>query len=156
MLQSIPNKMFDILRSVKRITGLDKKKTSEEQPVKESAQKKIDKLSSFFSGLFENAVNEFGRIHEKTKNLKEANFNLGMKYLEEGNIKEAAFRFKFTKKFWPEYYEAYYQLIVCLTLLKKFQDVEKIKQELLDKAPNYKEKIDYITQNEQPISNPNA
>jgi pentatricopeptide repeat protein len=153
--------MFDIFRSIKRIAGLDKKNNKkqknsqnqkkENQSEESVGKKKIDQVANLFGKMFENVIDEFGNIRQKTKNLQETNFNLGMKYLKDGNLKEAIFRFKITKKFWPEFYEAYYQLIVCLVLNKNFEEAEKIKKELLDKDASYQEKIDLIAHNSQSL-----
>ncbi len=140
--------MFDIIRSIKKITGLHKKEQVEikdpEQPPVEVLSHKIDKISNFFDSTWAYIAVEFEIIREKFKDLSKANYDLGMKHLDEGNIKEAIFRFKITKKFWPNNYEAYYQLIYCLFLEHEFEAAQKIIDELLEKNPSYKAKIDQL------------
>ncbi len=140
--------MFDIFRSVKKITGLRKK---EQDYIKEPKlapaqvlESKIDKLSNFFDRFFAYVVVEYRIIKEKLKDLSKTNYNLGIRYLEEGNLKEAIFRFKITKKFWPHNYEAYYELIYCLVLSNEFEEAQKVVDELLKKCPDYKERIDQL------------
>ena len=81
---------------------------------------------------------------KKIQDLSKTNYNLGIKHLEEGNLKEAIFRFKITKKFWPHNYEAYYELIYCLILENEFEEAQKVIDELLEKSPDYKERIDQL------------
>ena len=142
--------MFDIFRSVKRITGFGKKS---ENPEKSVIQDKTEKVSGFFNKLIEQILEEIENIREKSKNLEETNLNLGISHLEKGNLKEAIFRFKITKKFWPKCYEAYYQLIVCLILSHKLTEAEKVKNELLTKKPSYQHKIDMIMKSSEPLQN---
>ena len=68
------------------------------------------------------------------------------------NIKEAIFRFKITKKFWPQNYEAYYELIYCLLLEGEFESAQKVIDDLLEKSPDYKERIDQLLSPEEPDS----
>lgn len=153
--------MFDIVRSIKRIAGFDNKKPNQEKAElpdlpnkKHFLDRKIEEVSSFFGNTCDGIVTEFNSIKEKSKNLSATNYDLGMQYLEEGNLKEAIFRFKITKKFWPDNYEAYYQLIICLILNYDFDEAQKVIDELLEKNPNYKEKIDQLTGNVSSSLNP--
>jgi len=146
--QSKPNKMFDIIRSIKKITGLHKKEPVENKEPKvstaQSLERKIDKISHFMDNLFSWAVVEYQTIKNKSKDLSKTNYELGIKHLENGNLREAIFRFKITKKFWPENYEAYYELIYCLIMEGDFEEAQKVIEELLEKRPDYKEKIDQL------------
>jgi thioredoxin-like negative regulator of GroEL len=45
------------------------------------------------------------------------------------------------KKFWPENYEAYYQLAYCLILEEKFDKAEEIITELLQKNSDYEDRV---------------
>ena len=76
-------------------------------------------------------------VKTKVSNLLETNYNLGLKHLEKGNISDAIFRFRFIKKFWPEHFDAYYQLAYSLTLNKRPFEAKKILTELLVKKPDY-------------------
>lgn len=105
---------------------------------------KIDALSGFIDKVFKAAIAEYKIIRQKMQNLSQTNYNLGMKHLNEGNLKEAIFRFKITKKFWPENYEAYYQLIYCMILVHNFKSAQIVINELLEKNPSYQPKIDQL------------
>ncbi|MES2677641.1 MAG: tetratricopeptide repeat protein [Pseudomonadota bacterium] len=150
--------MFDIIRSIKRIAGSNNqndKNQSEKQAVGatsevENSAHKIDKLSGFFGKIFDNIVAEFHIIKEKSQDLSTTNYNLGIQHLEDGDLKEAIFRFKITKKFWPNNYDAYYQLIICLILNHDFDEAQIVIEDLLEKCPAYQEKIDQILGNEKP------
>ncbi len=83
---------------------------------------------------------EFFNIKQKLNNLLETNYTLGMKHLERGNLTDATFRFAFIKKFWPDYFDAYYQLAYCLTLNKKLFKARAVLQDLLSKKPDYDQK----------------
>jgi len=146
--------MFDIFRSIKKISGLEKKPEIRivDQPAKENiVEKKIDKLSNFFDKAFNHIISEYSSIRKKAQDLSTANYNLGMRHLENGNVKEAIFRFKITKKFWPQNYEAHYQLIACLILNKDFDEAQKIIDDLLEKSPAYQEKIGKLLKNSKPV-----
>lgn len=106
--------------------------------------KKLDNLSGFIHKSFAYFIVEYRIIKEKLKDLSRTNYDLGMKHLEEGNIKEAIFRFKITKKFWKDNYDAYYQLIYCLILDNKFEAAQKVIDELLQRNPGSKTKIDQL------------
>ncbi|MFT5703001.1 MAG: tetratricopeptide (TPR) repeat protein [Rickettsiales bacterium] len=149
--------MLNILKSVKKFAGFDKKT----EPVKTQSSKeiignKINKISDFFGSSLDNAVEEFKNIRAKSKNLYTTNYDLGSKYLEEGNLKEAIFRFRITKKLFPKKYEAHYQLIICLVLNGNFNKAEKLMIELLEEAPEYKEKIDLIVGNSENLKTVNT
>lgn len=137
--------MFNIFKSVKKLVGSGKdlgKDQDQSTEDKNILSEKIGKLSNLFDDGLNYVVSEYTSIKEKSKDLSATNLNLGMKYLEEGNINEAIFRFKITKKFWPDNYEAWYQLIICLILKEKFEEAEKLMRELSEKSPEYKAKIE--------------
>ncbi|MFT6077661.1 MAG: tetratricopeptide (TPR) repeat protein [Myxococcota bacterium] len=130
--------MFGLFKSIKRTAGFDQEnKESGNNVIKKSSRK----LSKFVDNFFSKKVEEFKMIFEKSKDLSTTNYNLGMKYLDEGNLKEAIFRFKVTKKFWPENYEACYQLAVCLMLDGKTDKAKKVIDQLIQKAPHYQKRI---------------
>ncbi|MFT7098836.1 MAG: tetratricopeptide (TPR) repeat protein [Rickettsiales bacterium] len=132
---------------IKRAFGFGKRsedessKDPENESIGDVFKKAPGKISGAVDNFFSKAVEEFGSIMEKSKDLSSTNYNLGMKYLDEGNIKEAIFRFKITKKFWPDNHEAYYQLIVCFVLQGKTEKAKKVADELLKIAPQYRGKI---------------
>ena len=101
---------------------------------------KIDVISGFISNKINDAIAEYGLIREKLKDLRQTNYNLGVKHLENGNISEAVFRFKIVKKFWPHYYEAYYQLAYALILSDKIDQARIVIDQLVEKDPSYQAK----------------
>jgi tetratricopeptide (TPR) repeat protein len=96
-----------------------------------------DKLSKFLEEKFSAAQDEFFVIKDKCGNLEETNYKLGLKHLEKGNLSEAIFRFRITKKFWPQRFDAYYHLAYSLALKQKYRDAEQVLQELLVKNSSY-------------------
>jgi tetratricopeptide (TPR) repeat protein len=140
--------MFDIIRSIKKITGLHKQEPVEDKEPKvapvQALEHRIDKVSHFMDNVFAYVIAEYQAIKNKSKNLSKTNYELGIKHLEQGNLQEAIFRFKITKKFWPENYEAYYELIYCLIMEQDLEEAQKVIDELLEKRPDYKERIDQL------------
>ena len=101
-----------------------------------SLKEKSQEFSDFIGNKIEQAKNEFFTIKDKCNNLPEANYKLGLKHLENGNLSDAIFRFRFTKKFWPNYYDTYYQLAYCLVLDNKSQEAKKILEDLAQRNPS--------------------
>lgn len=117
--------MFKIFR--KMIVG-----TPKEPEVGEIKLSLMDKIHTKAEALFgfvqtkaKETVDEFGDVRSKVSNLLETNYNLGLRHLEKGNISDAVFRFRFVKKFWPEYLDAYYQLGYALALNKRPFEAKK-------------------------------
>ncbi len=77
-------------------------------------------------------------MREKCKNLLETNYQLGLKHIDNGNISEAIFRFRFINKFWPEHQDSYYQLAYCLVLKRQIIKAKVVLEILLTKNPNHK------------------
>lgn len=127
-----------------------KKPAKEDSTVKfaNTLKEKSQSFSSLLGDKFEQAKNEFFTIKDKCNNLLETNYNLGEKHLARGNLKEAVFRFRFIKKFWPKHYDSQYKLAYCLTLDKKPEEAKKVLEELLIQNPDYdpqaKELLDLI------------
>ena len=139
--------MFGFIKSIKKFSGFEQKPTesnTEEKPKESPLEQKIEKLANFFDKATAHVTAEYKSIREKSKDLSNTNYNLGMKYLESGNLKEAIFRFKVTKKFWPHNYESYYQLAICLILSEHFDEAHKVIDELLEKSPDYQERVDKL------------
>ncbi len=133
---------------LKKLIGKsDNKKNAEEKRVG-ALREKVGKLSHFFEEKFYEAHDEFFILKDKFKNLRETNYKVGLKHLENDNLSEAIFRFRFMKKFWPDFFDAYYQLAYCLVLNNKLFDAKQVLVELLSKNPNYdpkgKELLDEI------------
>lgn len=100
-------------------------------------REKSAKLTQFLGDKFYSVGEEFSTIKKKCENLRETNYNLGLKHLENGHLSDAIFRFRFIKKFWPDLYDAYYQLAYCLVLNDEPRKAKEVLQELLVKKPDY-------------------
>ncbi len=109
---------------------------------------KSQNLLSFTNQKIEQAKDEFFTIKGKFNNLLETNYKLGLKHLENGNLSEAIFRFRFINKFWPNHLDSYYQLAHCLVLKNKFPEAKKVLETLVNKDSQYgnnvKELLDLI------------
>ena len=123
------------------------KKHSDPKEVVENSNKKenvfLGKFKILSNTLCERADivrKEILTVRERSKNLRKSNYELGLKHLENGDLSDAIFRFRFIKKFWPDLYDAYYQLAYCLVLKKKPAEAKMILEELLLKKPDYEEK----------------
>lgn len=111
-----------------------------------------DKLTKFLGEKIDAAQNEFFSIKDKCGNLKETNYKLGLKHLEKGNLSEAIFRFRITKKFWPQCFDAYYQLAYSLTLKKKYREANEVLKELLLKDSSYNAKAQELLEHLKKLS----
>ncbi len=112
---------------------------------------KLVDISDNISNLINKEISD---IAQKTKDLKKTNHDLALKHLKKGNISEASFRFWIMTKFWPDYYDAYYERAYCLyienkisksrkvleVLLKKNSHLQQKAQELMDKLDSLEEK----------------
>ena len=104
-----------------------------------------NKALEFASNKIDELRNEYFLIKEKTSNLLQTNYELGLRHMEKGNLSDAIFRFRFIKFFWPEFYDAYYLLAYCLYIDRKFIKSKKIIDLLMEKQPNYdKRAIDLL------------
>jgi len=111
---------------------------------------KSEKFSQFIGEKLDSAREEFFTIKEKCKDLHKTNFDLGNRHLEKGNLSEAILRFRIIKKFWPNDFDAYYQLAYCLVLKNKPRKARRVLEELLEKDPGYdplaQELLDHLNQ----------
>jgi tetratricopeptide (TPR) repeat protein len=149
--------MFEIIKKAffKEKTSPDSSRHSgQNQSPKEQFSNKINKISEFFTGKYNEAVNEAKTIKGKLGNLSEVNYKLGLKHLENGNLSDAIFRFRFINKMWPENQDAYYYLAYCLYLKKQNYKSRLKLEELLKINPNYdskaKELLEKINQDISP------
>lgn len=146
--------MFAIFKSARKVFDFHKPGLEKDTPKsggearQPSSTNKIDELSNLINKAIAGAIAEYNIIREKMKNLSQTNYDLGMKYLNEGNLKEAIFRFRITKKFWPNNYDAYYQLVYCLILEHNFDKAQLVIDDLLQKNPSYKSRIDQLIGNQ--------
>ncbi len=125
-----------------------------ESKVSVSLKGKINNISSFVDEKIDLAKKEYFETREKLGNLRETNYSQGLRYIEKGHLKDAVFRFRFIKKFWPEMHDAYYQLAYCLYLRKKPYEAKAVLIELLQKNPQFGEKANHLlVKIEQSIDN---
>jgi tetratricopeptide (TPR) repeat protein len=139
--------MFNIFKSNKKNFGWQDQKRYPEPKNKVRGNfldKPINKISNFFDSLSQSVISEHGVIKKKIKNLYQSNYDLGLQHLNNGNVREAIFRFRIIKKFWPHIYDAYYYLIYCLVLDNNLTEAQKIIDDLLIKNPSDKEKINKL------------
>jgi tetratricopeptide (TPR) repeat protein len=127
-----------IVKFVKKFLGKKSEpKEDKTQKFADSLRQKSQEFSDFLSSKITEGQKEFFSIKHKFKDLRKTNYDVGLLHLEKGNLKDAIFRFRFIKKFWPEFFEAYYQLAYCLVLENKLYDAKYVIQELLVKNPDY-------------------
>ena len=121
----------------KKLLGKKSEKEIADEKILATLREKSSAFAKFIGGAFEACVKEITDIRQKSKNLRETNYQLGLKHIEKGNLPEAIFRFRFIKKFWPDLFDAYYQLAYCLVLNKKYLEASEVLKELLIKDPAY-------------------
>lgn len=122
---------------IKKLIGKSKTEESAGARFAIALRHKVEKTSGFLAEKTKLAHREFSIIREKCKSLRETNYKLGLKHLENGHLRDAIFRFRFIKKFWPDMLDAHYQLAYCLTLNNKLGEAKQILEELLAKEPGY-------------------
>jgi len=141
-----------MFKTVKKILlGNNSKEANSSEVAKislgDKIQQKAQGFIKFIQDRIEESKSEFGDIKSKMSNLLETNYQLGLRHLAKGNISDAIFRFRFIKKFWPNCFDAYYQLAYCLVLNKRVFEAKKILKELLEKDPNYDPKAKALLEN---------
>jgi tetratricopeptide (TPR) repeat protein len=141
---------------LKKLVGKSDNKQKEEpksEKLAENLRKKSEELTQFLGDKMESVREEYFSIREKTKNLRQTNYNLGIKHLENGHVDEAIIRFKIIRRFWPDVIDAQYQIAYCLVLKEKFKEAKKVLDELLNKNPDYDQKahdlLDHINSLEE-------
>jgi hypothetical protein len=130
------------------------KKSEEEQKSEKFTAKIKDNVKSFSGFLSEKtdlALKEYASIKEKSKNLVETNYKLGIHHLEKGNLNDASLRFFIMTKFWPQFYEAHYQLAYILILKEKPLKAKKVLENIISKNaeldPKFQELLNEINAN---------
>jgi len=121
-------------------TKKTKVKISKAEAIANFFKEKSSSIIFFLYNRFEIVKKEIDIIKDKSKNLLETNYKLGLKHLENGNIGDATFRFKFIKKFWPHHYDSHYQLAYCYFLQNRFARSKKILEDLINIDTNSKDK----------------
>jgi tetratricopeptide (TPR) repeat protein len=141
---------------LKKLVGKSDKKPKEAskgEKLAENLRKKSEELTEFLGDKMELVREEYFSIREKTKNLRQTNYNLGIKHLENGHVDEAIIRFKIIRRFWPDVIDAQYQIAYCLVLKEKFKEAKKVLDELLNKNSDYDQKahdlLDHINSLEE-------
>lgn len=124
----------------KKLLGLSEKKNDGESSLADALRDKSKKFVGFIGQKVQNFNEEFFSFKNRIQNLRETNYKLGMKHLENGNITDAIFRFRFINKFWPDLIDAQYQLAYCLTLDNKPHEAKVILKQLLAHHPDYDRK----------------
>lgn len=114
------------------------------------------KISKQIPTLFKRAIDELVSIRQKCKNLLDTNYKLGIQHLEKGNLSDAKIRFTIIIKFWPDFYEAYYQKAYILMLENQPLKAKQVLDQLMSRKP---EKLDlkilsFIEQVENTIKSP--
>ena len=133
---------------INKAFGKESSKEASSTKIASKIQKNLGNFSEFLSEKKELAQKEFYSIKEKSKNLVETNYNLGISHLEKGNLSDASFRFFIMTKFWPKFYEAHYQLAYISMLQDKPYKAKKIIDNLIAKNaeldPKFHELLDKI------------
>ncbi|MBU6141076.1 MAG: hypothetical protein KGP29_05955 [Proteobacteria bacterium] len=124
-----------IKKFVKKLVGIKSK--DEESKLSIKVREKMNNLQNFFEDKSSFLNQEYLIIKKKLENLRETNYNQGLKYLERGDLKDAIWRFSIVKKFWPDLLDAHYQLAYSLMLNKKPHKAEMVLRELLQSHPDY-------------------
>ena len=133
--------------------ALGKKSENEKKSDKIASKIKnnVKSFSGFLSEKTDLAVKEYASIKEKSKNLVETNYKLGISHLEKGNLNDARLRFFIMTKFWPKFYEAHYQLAYILILKDKPLKAKKVLEEVIAKNaeldPKFQELLNEINAN---------
>ena len=125
--------MFKFL--INKALGKKSEKELKSEKIAEKIQENLKGFSGFLSEKTDLALKEFALIKEKSKNLVETNYKLGMSHLEKGNLSDAHFRFFIMTKFWPQFYEAYYQLAYVLILKDRPLRAKKVLEDVILKNP---------------------
>ena len=133
--------------------ALGKKSENEKKSDKIASKIKnnVKSFSGFLSEKTDLAVKEYASIKEKSKNLVETNYKLGISHLEKGNLNDARLRFFIMTKFWPKFYEAHYQLAYILILKENPLKAKKVLEEVIIKNaeidPKFQELLNEINAN---------
>jgi tetratricopeptide (TPR) repeat protein len=115
-------------------------------------RQKSQELTDGILNKIDSVKEELATMKEKYDNLLETNYNLGLKHIENGNLSEAIFRFRFIRKFWPEHYDSYYQLAYCLVLNRKSVEAKIVLEELIKKNPQHQAGQDLLQLIESDLS----
>ena len=122
--------------------------------IKDKISNSMQKISQEVSASVKTTISDLSLMHQKSKNLLQTNFELGLHHLNNGNIKEAHFRFFLISKFWPKFESGLYYYAYILTIQQKYQKAKSVIEKifLLNNNPNQevfelKNNIDQYLQN---------
>ena len=136
---------------VNKALGKKSEKEEKSEKIASKIKENVKNFSGFLSEKTDLALKEFSSIKEKSKNLVETNYKLGISHLEKGNLNDAQLRFFIMTKFWPKFYEAYYQLSYVLILKQKPLKAKKVLENLIaqnpDLDPKFQELLNEINAN---------
>jgi tetratricopeptide (TPR) repeat protein len=106
--------------------------------LKDKISTSVQKITQDVSVSMKSTISDLSLMHQKSKNLLNTNFELGIFHLNKGNIKEAHFRFFLMSKIWPKFELGLYYYAYVLTLQKKYQKAQIVinKIFLLNHNPN--------------------
>ncbi len=124
----------------------DKKQQEGKEKLSKLIRGKLENLTFFTQEKISWIKTEISELIKKCQNLRDTNYQLGLKHLENGHLPEAIFRFRFIKKFWPDHYDSHYQLAYCLALNKKLLQARVVLKELLRQKPDYEKAQDLLDQ----------
>ena len=136
---------------INKALGKESSSEIESTKIASKIQKNVGNFTEFLLEKKELAKKEYDSIKEKSKNLVETNYKLGISHLEKGNLSDASFRFFIMTKFWPKFYEAHYQLAYISMLQNKPLKAQKILDNLIaqnaELDPKYYELLEKIKDN---------
>jgi tetratricopeptide (TPR) repeat protein len=126
--------MFFFKKTEKTIKEYNQENTS----IKDKISSSMQKFSQEVSVSVKNTLDDLSLMHKKSKNLLQTNFELGLYHLNNGNIKEAHFRFFIISKFWPKFENGLYYYAYILTLKQQYLKAQNIIEKifLLNNNPN--------------------
>ena len=106
--------------------------------IKDKISNSMQKISQEVSASVKTTISDLSLMHQKSKNLLQTNFELGLHHLNNGNIKEAHFRFFLISKFWPKFESGLYYYAYILTIQQKYQKAKSVIEKifLLNNNPN--------------------
>lgn len=129
-----------IKRIFNKVLGKKPNKEEDDLGLFKKYSDKSGKVLEFLQKIKTKIISEFLIINKKLRDLQNTNFQLGLKHLENGHLREASFRFFIMRKFWKEDFDAYYQHAYCLVLRGKNLKARQVLLELLSKNPSYDSK----------------
>jgi thioredoxin-like negative regulator of GroEL len=118
-----------ITKILKKLVGIS---NGEDKKIAASLRDNADKLQKFTEEKVGFIKKEYELIREKLDDLRETNYQQGLKFLEKGDLRDAIFRFRVVSRFWPDHFEARYQLAYCLLLHKKPHKAKTVLEHLLE------------------------